>query len=238
MNELSSRHVLLNQQRRVNAGLAGKDSGTTHVTMTSDVMTRLDLTPNFDVTCLPRKIEQLIEQTEEPLHRAILKNYLRHALLEISGYWEQILAPELTVLEPTYRIAERGEVHVLVGQAAVKAFYRLVAETRTNVMAARTLNMCVGDFGVVTEAVWSHMTPAAMIRPGELEAVNDPEAYYLISHNIMQNFAYTQDAKLIGERVYDDAASYQYEKLEPGDVVTQEMARAQLAPFLARATLD
>jgi len=237
MNELSSRHVLLNQQRRVNAGLAGKDSGTTHVTMTSDVMTRLDLTPNFDVTYLPRKIEQLIEQTEEPLHRAILKNYLRHALLEISGYWEQILAPELTVLEPTYRIAERGEVHVLVGQAAVKAFYRLVAETRTNVLAARTLNMCVGDFGVVTEAVWSHMTPAATIRSGSLRP-NDPEAYYLISHNIMQNFAYTQDAKLIGERVYDDAARYQYEKLEPGDVVTQEMARAQLAPFLARATLD
>src|SRR5215831_13185240 len=101
MNELSSRH--LSQQRRVHAGLAGKDSGTTHVTMTSDAMTRLDLTPNFDVTHLPRKIEELIEQTEKPLHRAILKNYLRRALLEISGYWEQILAPELTVLEPTYR---------------------------------------------------------------------------------------------------------------------------------------
>ena len=66
MNELSSRHVLLNQQRRVNAGLAGKDSGTTHVTMTSDAMTRLDLTTNFDVTYLPRKIEELIEQTEKP----------------------------------------------------------------------------------------------------------------------------------------------------------------------------
>ena len=66
MNELSSRHVLLNQQRRVHAGLAGKDSGTTHVTVTSDAMTRLDLTPNFDVTYLPRKIEELIEQTEKP----------------------------------------------------------------------------------------------------------------------------------------------------------------------------
>ena len=238
MNELTSRHQLLNQQRLVHAGLAGKDSGTTHVNKTSDAMTRLDLTPNFDVTYLPRKIEELIEQTEKPLHRAILKNYLRHALLEISGYWEQILAPELTVPEPIYRIAERRQVHVLVGQAAVKSFYQLVAETRTNVMAARTLNMCVGDFGVVTEAVSSHMTPAAMIEPRELEAVSDPEAYYLISHNIMQNFAYTQDAKLIGERVYDDPTSYQYEKLERGDVVTPEMARAQLAPFLARATLD
>ena len=238
MNELSSLHLSLNRQRRVDAGSASKDSGTTHVTMTSDAMTRLDLTSNFDVTYLPRKIEELIEQTERPLHRAILRNYLRHALLEISGYWEQILAPELTVPEPIYRIAERGQVHVLVGQAAVKSFYQLVAETRTNVMAARTLNMCVGDFGVVTEAVWSHMTPAAMIQPGEFEAVSDPEAYYLISHNIMQNFAYTQDAKLIGERVYDDPASYQYEKLEPINVVTPEMARAQLAPLLARATLD
>src|SRR5215467_9549336 len=104
MNELSSRHALLNQQRRVHTGLTGQDSGTTHVTKTSDAktsdaMTRLDFTPNFDVTYLPRKIEQLIEQTEKPLHRAFLKNYLRHALLEISGYWEQILAPELTVPE-------------------------------------------------------------------------------------------------------------------------------------------
>jgi len=215
MNELSSRHVLLNQQRRVHAGLAGKDSGATHVTMTSDAMTRLDLTPNFDVTYLPRKIEELIEQTEKPLHRAILKNYLRHALLEISGYWEQILARELTVPEPVYRIAERGQVHVLIGQAAVKAFYRRVAETRTNVMAARTLNMCVGDFGVVTEAVWSHMTPAAMIQPGEIEAVSDPQTYYLISHNIMQNFAYTQDAKLIGERVYTTRPAISMRSLSP-----------------------
>jgi hypothetical protein len=92
MNELSSRHQLLNQQRRAYAGLAGKDSGTTHVTMTSDAMTRLDLTPNFDVTYLPR--------------------------------------------------------------------------------------------------------------------------------------------------IYDDPTGYQYEKLEPSDVVTPEMARAQLAPLLARATLD
>jgi hypothetical protein len=66
MNELSSRHLSLSQQRRAHAGLAGKDSGTTHVTMTSDAMTRLDLTTNFDVTYLPRKIEELIEQTEKP----------------------------------------------------------------------------------------------------------------------------------------------------------------------------
>ncbi len=37
------------------------------------------------------------------------------------------------------------------------------------------------------------------------------------------------------ERVYDDPASYHYEKLDPADVVTPEDARRRLAPFLARA---
>src|SRR5262249_38548617 len=126
--------------------------------------------------------------------------------------------------------------HVLTGHAAVEAFYRQVAETRTNVMAARTLNLCVADFGIITEAVWNHMMPGAMMQPGEVAP--DQDGYYLISPNIMQNFSYTRDAELIGERVYDDPASYRYEKLEAADVVTPEMAREQLAPFLARATLD
>jgi hypothetical protein len=118
----------------------------------------------------------------------------------------------------------------------VEGFYREVFETRQNVMAARTLNMCVADFGVVTEAVWNHMTPGAVLRDRVADA--DPGAHYLVSHNIIQNFAYTRDAKLVGERVYDDPASYSYEQLAPADVVTPEMAREQLAPLLARATLD
>jgi hypothetical protein len=42
---------------------------------TSNAMTTLDLTPKFDVTFLPCKIEELLAETEKPLHRAILKNY-------------------------------------------------------------------------------------------------------------------------------------------------------------------
>jgi len=118
----------------------------------------------------------------------------------------------------------------------VESFYREVHETGQNVMAVRTLNLAVGDFGVITEAVWNHMTPGATL-VGEIPDA-DPHAHYLIAHHIMQNFAYTSDAKLIGERVYDDPASYSYAKLAPADVVTPEIARAQLAPFLARATLD
>lgn len=200
---------------------------------TSDAMTTLELTEKFDVTHLPREIERLLDRTDNPFHQAMLKNYLRHALLEISGYWDRILVPELTVGEPAYRIAEAGAMHVLTGYEPVHGFYRHVAETRTNVMAARALNMVVGDFGVVTEAVWNHMTPGTQL-VGKVPGV-DPTATYLMSHNILQNFAYTHDAKLIGERVYDDPASYGYTKLAPAEVVTPEIARELLAPYLERA---
>jgi hypothetical protein len=200
---------------------------------TSDALTTLELTETFDVTFLPRKIEELLDATSNPFHQAMLKNFLRHALLEISGYWDRILVPELTVDDPAYRLAEAGEMHVLTGYERVHSFYREVAETRTNVMAARALNMVVGDFGVISEAVWNHMTPGRLLL-GKVPGV-DPTATYLMAHNIMQNFVYTHDAKLIGERVYDDPASYGYTKLTDAEVVTPEMARQQLAPYLERA---
>jgi hypothetical protein len=206
---------------------------TTTKLATSDALTTLELTEKFDVTYLPREIERLIHRTATPFHRAMLKNYLRHALLEISGYWDRILVPELTIDDPAYRLAEAGDMHVLTGYEPVFGFYREVAETRTNVMGARALNMAVGDFGVITEALWNHMTPGTVLA-GKVPGV-DPTATYLMSHNIMQNFVYTHDAKLIGERVYDDPASYSYTKLDPSEVVTPEMAREQLAPYLERA---
>jgi hypothetical protein len=208
---------------------------TTTNLITSDAMTTLELTEAFDVTYLPREIEHLLARTTSTFHQAILKNYLRHALLEISGYWDQILVPALTIDDPFYRVAEAGDMHVFIGHESVNGFYRQVAETRTNVMAARALNMVVGDFGVVTEAVWNHMTPGKVLA-GKVPGV-DPTAVYLMSHNIIQSFAYTHDAKLIGERVYDDPGSYSYTKLHPSEVITPEIARQQLAPYLERAII-
>jgi hypothetical protein len=204
---------------------------------TEDAMTLLEIPPKFDVTHWPRGVERYLEQTEKPLHRAILKNYLRHLLLEISGYWDQIIVPELTIDVPMYRVGDHGTVEVLNGKAAVEGFYRRTYEARINVMGARTMNMCVEDYGVTTEAYWAHVVPGDYLRDhGDADA--DPNAHYLMNYNIFQMFAYTSNALLIGERIYVDSASYTYEKLPPEDVVTPELARQQLAPLLERATLD
>jgi len=203
---------------------------------TYDAMTTLDIGDKFDVTHWPNEVEKYLEKTEKPLHRAILKNYLRHLLLEISGYWDQIIVPELTIEHPVYRVGEFGAVQVLEGKAEVEDFYRKTYEAGVNVMGARTMNMCVEDFGVTTEAFWTHVVPGEFLQDHDIDA--DPRAHYLMSYHIFQVFAYTTDALLIGERIYVDSASYTYEKLAAEDVVTPEQAREQLAPLLARATLD
>lgn len=205
---------------------------------TADALTLMRIPNKFDVTEWPRQVEAFLQATEKPLHKAILKNYLRHLLLEVAGYWDQIIVPELTVDEPMYRVGDRREMRVLSGKAAVEGFYRETFEARQNVMGARTMNMGVEDYGVTTEAVWTHVVPGVCLKDHDIEA--DPEAHYLMNHHLFQIFTYTNDPqpKLISERIYDDPESYSYEKLDPVDVVTPEMAREQLAPFLARATLD
>ena len=203
---------------------------------THDALTTMDVPSKFDVTQWPRNVEKYLEQTEKPLHRAILKNYLRHLLLEVSGYWDQIIVPELTIDEPMYRVGDRGVTHVLTGKAAVENYYRETYESRTNVMGARTMNMCVEDFGVTTEAYWAHVVPGQYLHDHGVDS--DPNAHYLMNYLIFQIFSYTTDVKLISERIYVDPASYSYEKLAPEDVVTPEQARRELAPLLGRATLD
>lgn len=204
---------------------------------TSDALTLMHVPLKFDVTKWPREVEAFLERTTDPRHRAMLKNYLRHLLLEVSGYWDQIIVPELTVEEPMYRVGDRRTMEVLTGKEAVEGFYRRTAEARTNVMGARTMNMGVEDYGITTEAVWTHVVPGASLSDHGIGA--DPAAHYLMTHHLFQIFTYTSEPRprLIAERIYDDPESYTYEKLEAADVVTPEKARELLAPYLARATL-
>ena len=205
----------------------------TSALQTADAITTLDLPPKFDVTKFPREVEEYLAMLDNPFHLAIGRNYFRHLLLEISGHWDQILVPHLTIDEPIYRIGDRGTTIVAIGHEEVLAFYRKTAEDRKNVMGALTMNMCIEDFGVVTEARWAEVATGTTVREHGIDA--GPGTHYLILHNIFQLFGYTLDAKLIGERVYDDPASYQYVQLDPVDVVTPEMAREQLIPYLERA---
>ena len=60
---------------------------------------------------------QLMATTQDERHRKMLTNYCRHAMLEVSGRWEEILVPEMMVPHPRYRINFGGQEIVMDGMA-------------------------------------------------------------------------------------------------------------------------
>ncbi|GAA4536873.1 hypothetical protein GCM10023175_04360 [Pseudonocardia xishanensis] len=150
---------------------------------TSDALTVVDVPEKFDVTNLPQGIADLIEATENPFLVAMLKNYYLPAVREISGHWDQILIPSLTVDEPAYRISVSGESVALTGHAEVLAMYRQVAETGQNVMGTLRHNIAVADFGVITEGLWVAIVPPGLLSVQDVDV--EPDAYYMVTHNLM-----------------------------------------------------
>ena len=86
----------------------------------------------YDIRQLTLAADTLLKTTTEPLHRKILNNYRRHAMLEVSGRYEEIFAPDMTVEEPFYR------VHTPEGQVVARV------HAHTGDLAPR-LGICVGD---------------------------------------------------------------------------------------------
>ena len=71
---------------------------------------------------------ELLERTTKPLHRAMLLNFWRHVHLEGAGDYERIVAPDMMVDEPVYRVTWGANPAVIQGKDGVLAFYRSVGE--------------------------------------------------------------------------------------------------------------
>ena len=85
---------------------------------------------------------ELLEVTSKPLHRAILLNFWRHVHLEGAGEYEQIVAPDMMVDHPVYRVTWGLSPAVIEGKDGVLAFTGASASpcsgTRTTVSQSAT----------------------------------------------------------------------------------------------------
>lgn len=187
----------------------------------------------LDLTFWPTEIDALFAVTDDPHRRAILANFRRHVLLEISGLWPEILTPELTVDHPVYRMGDlSGAMTVYDGMDAVRDLYRGLAEAGATVMMPIAERMVVTDYGVVAEALpFASMGHGAALAASGFDA--DPAAHYLVEVNVMYIFEYDRHARLTGERNYVDSSSVVLRRLDPADVITTIQAREFLAPYLA-----
>jgi hypothetical protein len=184
----------------------------------------------WEITRITAATDELLRTTENPRHRAILRNYRRHALLEVSGLFEGILTPEMTVEHPVYRLTEGPETLVLDGHRAVHDFYAMLSSAGATVMGPAEEELVVADWGFASECMFHHFMPGRLLQA--TEDIDDPDAIYVVRHVLCFHWPYDERQRLIGEHVYEDTASRVVEKVAPEDVVTPAMAREALAPLL------
>ena len=104
---------------------------------------------------------ELLEVTTKPRHRAILLNFWRHVHLEGAGEYERIVAPDMMVDEPVYRVTWGASPAVITGKDGVLAFYRSVGES---VLWHSDDRLAVGDWGVCDEITFHQLARGADLR--------------------------------------------------------------------------
>jgi hypothetical protein len=178
-------------------------------------------------------LEKQIANTDNPHHRAILKNYRMHGLLEVAGRYRELLAPEMTVEHPHYRLHEGGGSLILDGMAEVSAFYESLVAANALVMWVGEQDIAVNDNGFSGEVEFNQFLPGAMLGESVFSSVqggDDPEDMYLLTRTLAFVWPYDRRARLIGEHVFEDVASRKIVKPDAADVITAARAAELLTP--------
>ncbi len=176
---------------------------------------------------------ELLKQTTKPLHRAMLLNWWRHVHLEGSGQFDKIIAPDMMVDNPVYRVTWGACPAVIEGKDGVLGFYNSVGES---VLWHSDDRLAVGDWGVCDEITFHQLAAGSDLRAVGYD-VDDPEGLYHVSSRQAFIWPYDDQARLIGEHLYEDKTSLQIEEVDPSEAITparvREIHREQLAELEA-----
>ena len=164
---------------------------------------------------------ELLERTTNPLHRAILLNFWRHVHLEGAGDYERIVAPDMMVDVPVYRVTWGANPAVITGKEGVLAFYRSVGGS---VLWHSDDRLAVADWGICDE-----ITFHILARGADLQAVGydvpDASALYHTASRQAFVWPYDERARLAGEHLYEDKTSLVIEEVDPSEAITPERVR-------------
>ena len=198
--------------------------------MTSLIDVRKDA-PVVDVTRIPREMDELYATLTDPHQRAMLRVMRRHVLLESSGYWWEVLKPELAVTESLfYRVPMEGGVGVEYdGLDRVSEFYKLLRSSGPLVPFERT-QYAVTDHSVLGEAHLAGFNTGAELAEQGTPGLDD-EGHYLTTSRWLYVFEFADDARVTGERIYDGGEHVIYE-VAPENVLTWEDCERLIKPYL------
>jgi hypothetical protein len=176
---------------------------------------------------------ELLEKTTKPLHRAMLLNFWRHVHLEGAGEYERIMASDMTVDEPVYRVTWGANPAVITGKEGVLDFYNSVGEA---VLWNSDDRLAVGDWGICDELTFHQLARGADLQAVGYD-VDDADALYHASSRQAFIWPYDEHARLAGEHLYEDKTSLTIEEVSPDEAITparvREIHREQLAKLEA-----
>jgi hypothetical protein len=164
---------------------------------------------------------ELVERTENPLHRAMLLNFWRHVHLEGAGEFERIVADDMMVDHPVYRVTWGANPAVIEGKDGVLGFYRSVGDA---VLWHSDDRLSVADWGICDEITFHQLAAGA-----DLQAIGydvpDPARLYHVSSRQAFIWPYDDRARLAGEHLYEDKTSLEVEEVDPADAITPARVR-------------
>jgi len=185
-----------------------------------------------DVAVTISAADRLLETTTNPLHRQILENYRRHAILEVCGYWEDIFLPSMTVEQPMYYFNVRGfPGNKAEGAEAVQKIYKHLAESSGAVMVVEDERLMVSDWGFASEAVFNTYYRGYTLIEDGIE-VSNPEGYYILKQRYVMLWPFDERGRMIGEQVYENPSFYELTETTEENFITLDEARARLIPLL------
>lgn len=186
-----------------------------------------------DLTDLTAAADAALTRLTDPHHRRIVANYRLHAMLEVSGRWEEIFVPELTVEHTFYRVTSAAGVLELDGTEQVQSFYRGLSATDTTVMILDHEVLIVDDRGFASEALYNtYMTGVQAAARGHAQA--DPARLYVEQRWLGMVWPYDARGRMIGERVYP-APTATFVECAEEEFLTIADARRVFDPLIAEA---
>jgi hypothetical protein len=173
---------------------------------------------------------ELVEQTTKPLHRAMLFNFWRHVHLEGAGEFEQIVAADMMVDEPVYRVTWGANPAVISGKDGVLAFYNSVGDS---VLWHSDDRLAVADWGVSDEITFHQLAKGANLKVVGYDIEDDEKLYHVSSR---QSFIWPYDSqgRLAGEHLYEDKTSLEIEEVAPDEAITPARVREIHRELLAK----
>lgn len=176
---------------------------------------------------------ELLDRTAEPLHRAMLLNFWRHVHLEGSGQFDEIVAPDMMVEHPVYRVTWGANPAVIEGKDGVLDFYNSVGEA---VLWHSEDRLSVADWGVCDELTFHQLARGADLQAVGYDVPTADRLYHVSSRQAFI-WPYDEQARLIGENLYEDKTSLHVEEVDPAEAITParaaEIHREQLAKLEA-----